>query len=35
MKAIIAENLKQLRIDRGIDKNILSTHLDITASTYA
>ncbi|MGV3007193.1 helix-turn-helix domain-containing protein [Streptococcus pluranimalium] len=35
MKAIIAENLKQLRIDRGIDKNVLSTHLDITASTYA
>lgn len=35
MKAIIAENLKQLRIDRGIDKNALSTHLDITASTYA
>lgn len=35
MKAIIAENLKQLRIDRGIDKNILSTYLDITTSTYA
>lgn len=35
MKAIIAENIKQLRIDRGIDKNILSTYLDITPSTYA
>ncbi|WP_242258307.1 helix-turn-helix domain-containing protein [Streptococcus thoraltensis] len=34
MKTIIAENLKQLRIDRGLDKNLLATYLDVTPSTY-
>lgn len=35
MKAIIAENIRQLRIDRSIDKTVLATYLDVTLTTYA